>query len=283
MGFYDILLAKKLSSGSGNLSNDVKDALLDCFQNVAWTNANGQSYYNALDIALYPRELVSISAVFDSQGTTIYADDTLESLKQYLTVTASYSNQTTVVVTDYTLSGSLVAGSSTLTITYSGKTTTVTITVVDWYEIDERSVSDGLMILRQGGMSSNDTTPSKEPRALGWTNNYPRYSTYVEKGKRGMWNTDNTELTDMYPIPVPSGATTAKVDITPNTQYFALQNFSYNTTDNLYTRIADSGWKTSGTIITLDSSADFVTLGLKYDSAGTSYPVVPTDVTITFE
>ena len=46
------------SGGNSNnlLSNDVKRALLDCFNNVVWANANGQEYYNALRDALYPQQ-----------------------------------------------------------------------------------------------------------------------------------------------------------------------------------------------------------------------------------
>ena len=35
------------------ISNDVKVALLDCFDNVAWAHGNGRQYYNALYDALY--------------------------------------------------------------------------------------------------------------------------------------------------------------------------------------------------------------------------------------
>lgn len=112
------------------LSDEVKDALLDCFQHVAWIDAQGQNYYDALEHALYPRELVSISAVFDSQGETIYTDDSLEDLRQYLTVTANYDDSSTEIVTDYVLSGNLSVGTSTITVTYSEKTTTFSVTVV---------------------------------------------------------------------------------------------------------------------------------------------------------
>ena len=75
--------------------------------------------------------LTSISASFNSGGDTITEYNTLDSLKQYLTVTASYDDSSTSTVNsgDYTLSGTLAVGTSTITVSYSGKTTTFTVTV----------------------------------------------------------------------------------------------------------------------------------------------------------
>ena len=116
------------SSGSG-LTADVKQALLDCFENVAWTTADGQDYYDALEDALYPpADLVSISAVYTQSGT-VYNTDTLDSLKTDLVVTALHDDSTIETVTTYTLSGTLAVGTSTITVTYGGKTTTFNVVV----------------------------------------------------------------------------------------------------------------------------------------------------------
>lgn len=116
-------------NGSG-IPEDVKVALLDCFENVAWINDDGQTYYDALYAALYPpKTLVSISAAFDQGSAVIYDTDSLDTLKQYLTVTAHYDDSSTGVVTNYTLSGTLTVGTSTITVLYNGKTTTFSVTV----------------------------------------------------------------------------------------------------------------------------------------------------------
>ena len=113
-------------------SDEVKTALLQIAQKVAYIDADGQDYYDALYDALYPPVgLDSISAVFDSSAT-IYNTDTLDDLKQYLTVTAYYSSGDSEVVDSYTLSGSMDAGTQTITVAYGGKTTTFTVTVVEW-------------------------------------------------------------------------------------------------------------------------------------------------------
>lgn len=118
--------------GSSGLTSDIKDALLQLAAKVAYIDDDGQSYYNDLLAALY--QVSSISAVF-TQGANIVCDiDTLESLKQYLVVTATLSDGKTSVVpsTNYTLSGTLTVGTSTVTVTCYGKTTTFTVTVTDY-------------------------------------------------------------------------------------------------------------------------------------------------------
>ena len=72
----------------------------------------------------------SISAVYTQSGT-VYDTDSLDSLKSDLVVTATLSDSSEITVpsTDYTLSGTLTAGTSTITVSYSGQTTTFTVSV----------------------------------------------------------------------------------------------------------------------------------------------------------
>lgn len=116
--------------GTVPLTDDVKQALLNCFSHVAWATDDGQSYVDDLEDALYPSaSLESISAVFTQGSAVIYDTDSLDTLKQYLTVTALYSDTTTKTVTTYTLSGTLEAGTSTITASYGGKTATFNVAV----------------------------------------------------------------------------------------------------------------------------------------------------------
>lgn len=202
------------AAAQSGLSDDFKQALLNCFSHVAWINDQGQTYYNALYDALYPPipatsisldrstinthtinvsealavnvqppnttdtvswsssdtsvatvtqngvvdivgwgsavitatagsvsatctvtatniTLSSIAAVFTQGAATIYSDDSLDTLKQYLVVTATYSDSSTEVLadSDYTLSGTLTVGTATITATYEGETDTFTVTV----------------------------------------------------------------------------------------------------------------------------------------------------------
>ena len=137
-------LKEELEHISG-ISDDVKDALLQIASKVAYIDDDGQDYYDALELALYPpAELDSISAVYTQSGT-VYDTDSLDSLKSDLVVTAHYSDQTTETVTSYTLSGTLSVGTSTITVSYGGKTTTFTVVVSE-----PTYVTDGLIMWLDG-------------------------------------------------------------------------------------------------------------------------------------
>ena len=91
-----------------------------------------ESVTTTVSVTCAAAELVSISAVYTQSGT-VYTTDTLDSLKSDLVVTAHYSDTTTSTVAsaDYTLSGTLTVGTSTITVTYEGKTDTFSVTVSD--------------------------------------------------------------------------------------------------------------------------------------------------------
>lgn len=114
------------------LTEDMKQALLQLARKVAYIDDQGQTYYDDLYDALYPpKTVVLITAVFNQGSTVIYDDTALDDLKQYLTVTAKYDDNTTAILADsaYTLSGLLEAGTSTVTVAYNGLTTTFTVNV----------------------------------------------------------------------------------------------------------------------------------------------------------
>lgn len=128
---YDIedTVARNNSGGSG-LTGDIKQALLACFQKVAYIDENGQDYYDALEAALYPPANLSyITAVYTQGSTVIYNTDSLNSLKTDLVVTAHYDDSSSETVSSYTLSGTLSVGTSTITVSYGGKTTEFTVVV----------------------------------------------------------------------------------------------------------------------------------------------------------
>lgn len=137
--------------GTGGLTADVKAALLACFNHVAWDSDDptGQSYISALQTALYPpANLSSISAVFTQSGT-VYDSDALDSLKSSLVVTAHYSDSTTETISNYTLSGTLTEGTSTITVTYGGKSTTFTVTVTSSH-VSNPYLADNMILWLDG-------------------------------------------------------------------------------------------------------------------------------------
>lgn len=85
-----------------------------------------------------PVVLSWITATFEQGGALIIGTDSLDDLKQYLTVKATYSNGETVTLSDsdYTLSGTLEAPSCTITAEYQGKTATFTVAVAYDAEVE---------------------------------------------------------------------------------------------------------------------------------------------------
>jgi hypothetical protein len=146
------------------LSQDARAALLACIEHVWWTDGHGREYYNSLQVALYPDTgLVSITAVFTQGSAVIYQTTPLNDLKAYLVVTGHYNNGTTKVITDYSLSGTLTVGTSTLTVNVNGKTTTFTVTVSAPYWDYEWYATSGTL---PEGMTANAYDFSTVPGAL---------------------------------------------------------------------------------------------------------------------
>lgn len=76
-----------------------------------------------------PRQQTGIAATFTQGSTTIYTTTLLDNLKSILAVKKIYDDNTTETITNYTLSGTLVVGTSIVTVTSGAYTTTFTVTV----------------------------------------------------------------------------------------------------------------------------------------------------------
>ena len=129
----DAIIALENQQTSG-VSDDLKTALLQLAQKVAYIDDQGQQYYDDLYDALYPpKTAVSIAAVFTQGSTVVYDNASLDSLKTMLQVTATYDDSSTEILADsaYTLSGTLTPGTSTVTVTYNSLTTTFTVNVTE--------------------------------------------------------------------------------------------------------------------------------------------------------
>ena len=129
------LITKMENSGSsGGLTASQIDLLEDAFEHIQWADDVGPQYAAQLITSLRGIEqpeqpdttktLTGISAEYS--GGNVAVGTELSSLSG-ITVTAHYSDGTTTIVTSYTLSGTIVAGDNTITVTYMGKTTTITV------------------------------------------------------------------------------------------------------------------------------------------------------------
>lgn len=123
---------ESLESGGLSIKDSVKQALLACFAGVSFEDSNGQALLTALYNALYEKAILSISAVFNPGNSIIPIGADIETLRQYLTVTVHYDDASTGTVTAYTLSGTIESGTSTITVSYEGLTTTFTVTTNAW-------------------------------------------------------------------------------------------------------------------------------------------------------
>lgn len=139
------------TDASTSIPDNVKQALLACFADVAWVDDQGQTHYDALEAALYP--LDHITAVYTQSGT-VYDTDSLDGLKTDLVVTAVYEggNTETVPAANYTLSGTLTEGTSTITVSYGGKATTFDV-VVTSSSMPSGYVTDGLVFFLDGRLN----------------------------------------------------------------------------------------------------------------------------------
>lgn len=126
------------------IPRSVKLAMDTLFQNVAMKDdAVYSDEYATIHAWASAVKLLSISAVFDQGQNVIYETDSLDSLKQYLTVTASYDDGSSSAVSGYTLSGELTTGTSTITVLFDGKTATfdTTVTAVI-YHLENRTFNN---------------------------------------------------------------------------------------------------------------------------------------------
>ena len=300
-------------SGGSGLTADIKTALLQIAQKVAYIDENGQDYYDDLYDALYAITAItlntnsislqsigatsqltatttpaggdvtwsssntsvatvsstglvtsvaygsatitatagSVSATCSvvvaqatctgitatyTQSGTVYDSDTLDSLKTDLVVTASWSNGTTSTLadTDYTLSGTLAVGTSTITVSYGGMTDTFNVTV--------STIAIGAypsFTTRVGGQSQlSIVKKSGATRTLlaanGGTTNAWKYTS----------DSTDTSLV-LYPIPIGNSQT---ITITaPCTLEFGIVNWS-ETYSNWVKQYVSDGWVASGTV-----------------------------------
>lgn len=90
----------------------------------------------------------TVTALTVKVNGEVFESDTLETVREYLTVKATYNDLSVATVTNYELSGEITAGTSTLTVSYGGVTTTVNVAVTagektTTVELLEQNVTEG--------------------------------------------------------------------------------------------------------------------------------------------
>lgn len=139
------------------LNDTMKAAILQLAEEVAYSGPTGQAVYTDLYNAFYPpATLLSIEAEFTQGSAVIYDNVSLETLRQYLVVTAHYDDNTSVVVATYTLSGTLEPGTSTVTVSYDTMEDTFDVTVTAAPVLDSISA----VYTQSGTVYTNDDLDS---------------------------------------------------------------------------------------------------------------------------
>ena len=127
-----------LPSGGSGLTTAQVNALDGMFKVCAFIKADVSAEYTAFKTAFGITDsggdsggtevtLTSISATYDSGDVAV---GTAVTDLTGIVVTAHYSDGSTAEVTGYALSGTIVEGSNTITVSYNGKTATFTVTGV---------------------------------------------------------------------------------------------------------------------------------------------------------
>jgi hypothetical protein len=94
------------------------------------SSAGSSESYNLYMRHVASATLLSVGASFDQTGFTVDPATSLDSLKAHLTVSAVYSDGTIQLLPgEYTLNGTLLVGTSTITVGYGGLETTFDVTV----------------------------------------------------------------------------------------------------------------------------------------------------------
>lgn len=119
----------------GELGNipAIKTALLQIAQKVAYIDDDGEKYYRDLHNAFYSP--IAISVAFSQGNRTVFSNAELDSLKEFITVTATYfgGHESVLNPSEYDLTGELTAGTSTVTAKAGNATDTFDVVVTEFY------------------------------------------------------------------------------------------------------------------------------------------------------
>ena len=145
--------------------------------------------------------LSSITATFNQGSAVIYDFESLDVLYQYLVVTANWSDNTVSVLdnSEYNLSGTLTAGTSTITASYEDKSDTFTVTVTQGlptgytkYDYVYNNTAANANHVMNTGISGTYCTAEYEHEFTFAVTNNPQSTSYPICGVRATSGTDPT-------------------------------------------------------------------------------------------
>ena len=273
-------IKQDLSEIVPGLSDEAKEALLACFEHVAWIDEHGQDYYDALETALHPSEYPKITAVYTPSGI-IYNVDDVDSIKQNLVVTyfeTESDSGTVLSSSQYSLSGVLQAPSCVITAIYQSVMASFTVSVQDIYNQYQWDYPNGLMALVRGTTERIDTTIKE----LYIKTQNARCVLGSTKGNYKIKGYDKTTLLDVYPIKIPTGATGVTVSGTTGSGSDEYCLTRVNRVGDLWNLQSWTSYASLGTrfdIATSLAETEYVLILLR----NTSFSVTVTSLTLTFD
>lgn len=113
----------------------IKQAMKNMFAHAIYKDYDASNDVSAFNSWANTLVVTSISAVFTQGDNLIFSIDSIDSLREYLTVTANYDNGTSGEVTTYTLIGDMTGGENTFTVTYNDKTATFTANITEAIDV----------------------------------------------------------------------------------------------------------------------------------------------------
>lgn len=286
-----------VTTGDAGIPDAVKVSLLNLVRHVAYIDDQGQAYYDALYAALYGGSGIypRLVAVYAPGSHVVYTDDALDTLKPYLTVKRLENAQDSgTVVTDYTLSGTLVDGMSTVLVRKDGLATPVLVEAVDYNNIHEWSYPGNLVRLNRAA-SRHTVSESTVVPSYNDLSSPTRNVLAAERGLPGMdsvaYVTASGDIyqgpSGYYLIPVPVGCNTAVFTCDPSSYYGNLILWHYDG-DNNWTRLRSNDyqlgpytWNFSQYMTTGDTGY-YMQIGIKFNSAGSAGEDIQ-GFTLTFE
>lgn len=244
-----------------------------------------------LTTILLKKEIVSLSAVY-VQTKEVYPNTPLDSLKDDLTVTATFVDDTSAEITSYALSGTLSVGTSTITVSVRNVSTSFNVAVLDY----KMSYSFANGDLRKEAAACSWVSANKHSKVayvgLFPKDGYKRRTFVIDEGNSiPLYELEASSLAivgvytpNSYLIPVPPVATIVAANITPSQQYIGVSLYTYNPITQEFIRVVDAGWKqgswNSGVFAA--GTYQYLSVTSKYDLNGDSYPEEPTDIVIQF-
>ena len=210
------------------MSDRAKNALLAVLDKVAFAVPDVSDEMDELTEALFNLdEVVGVEATYTQGATVIWSDgvSSLDDLLPNLVVKAVYGDGTKVVVQNFILSGTLTAGTSTITVTYLGEfIDTFDVTVTEYGSKMSYTMAEGSILNKPGRLSAytyggNENTQGVQNYELSTETTRRVFVTNFGKQKVRDSATDN--VIDCYPIKIPKDAVSVTVTVSGSNQQIA--------------------------------------------------------------